>query len=206
MIRLFFLIFFLYTSTLLATEEIQRIDSIVSDIEKLRHSYENRLFDLKEKNIILEHENSTYKKKIADLQKEIKKLHKQQIRQVKKTEPKVIVKEKIQKIVITQPLLCEDENKFPKLKLKNSSSASKLKQKELKIIHFKAAAFRLREDADIYGGMHSPKVVDKWEKGTSFTSNVKTTKRIKITGYFINKVWKKADKEMWIERSSAQER
>ncbi len=206
MIRLFLLTFFLFFScNLFATEEIQRIDAIVDDIEKLRHSYEKQLFDLKEKNIVLEHENSVYKKKITHLKNQIKELNKQLKRQKKSPKTKVIVKEKIKKIVIRQPL-CEDENKFPTLKLKKSTQAIVKKSKKVEIIHFKASAFRLREDANIYAGIRSLKTIGKWEKGTSFTSNVRTQTRVKITGYFVNKVWKKADKEMWVERSRIQKR
>ena len=207
MIRLFFLTFFLYASTLFATQEIQRIDSIVSDIEKLRHNYESQLRELQNKNIILENKNSRYKKKIADLKKQIKSLQKQQAKEAKREKPKVIIKEKIKKVVIiSKPLLCEDENKFPKLKLKNNYVTPKIKNQEVKRVHFQAAAFRLREDADIYAGVNSLEVVERWEKGTSFTSNVKTATRIKITGYFVEKVWRKADKELWVKCSNAKKR
>jgi len=43
------------------------------------------------------------------------------------------------------------------------------------------------------------KVLEQWEKHTSFTSNVKSKNRIKITGYFVNKKWRKASKEMWVD-------
>ena len=187
MIRIILLAFFLLYLKLFATEEIKRIDAIVDDIEKLRHSYEKKLYDIKEK-------NKSYEKKIADLQKELQKLQQELAKQQKSPKTKLIVKEKIKKIVIAQPL-CVNENRFPKLKLKNKTT-----------MHFKASAFRLREDADIYADMNSLKVIDRWEKGRSFTSNVRTDTRIKITGYFVDKIWTKAQKEMWIERQSVKKR
>jgi hypothetical protein len=81
------------------------------------------------------------------------------------------------------------ENQFPKLKMKKE------------IYSFKAAAFRLKEDAPVYAGVNSEKIIAKWEKGTSFTSHISSNERVKITGYFIDKIWRKADKNMWIENS-----
>ncbi len=176
------LFFTLFSSVLFSAQEIERIDNIVNDIEKLRHSYEKQLLSLRQKSKILQSENRDYKKEIAHLKAQIEVLN----RKLKREKPK--------KIVLAQAV-CKEENKFPKLKLKKSQ-----------IFHFKASAFRLREDADIYGDKESLKIIDRWERGTSFTSNARTKTRVKITGYFVDKVWKKADKEMWIDLSSVKQR
>jgi len=131
-----------------ASEEIKRIDSMVNDIVELRHTYEKKLSEEQEKNLLLQKEKDALENKISSLENQIK-------------------------------------------NLKNSKKTS--------YQHFKAAAFFLRENADIYASALGDKVIAQWEKGRSFTSTVKSDKRIKITGYFVNKVWRKAEKDMWIE-------
>jgi len=84
-------------------------------------------------------------------------------------------------------------NVFPKLKMRT------------KIISFKASAFRLNKNAHIYGNLNARTVYD-WEKDTSFTSNQKTDQYIKITGYFKNKVWTKASRELWVKIADATKR
>jgi len=179
------LIFF--TIELYASQEIQRIDSIVNDITALRKEYKEKLLDEKEKNIILSQENKAYKRKILNLENEIKKLKILLKNRENKTKNQVIVKEKIKKIVVLP--LCKKENSFPKLKLKEDTQ----------IQHFKATAFYFTKTANIYAGVNSMKIIGRWDRGTSFTSNTKTQTRVKITGYFVNRIWTKADKEMWAD-------
>ena len=71
-----------------------------------------------------------------------------------------------------------------------------------KIVHTKASAYRLNKNAFIYNDVNGKKI-DEWEKGTSFTSNQRTDKFIKITGYFKNKQWVKAKKSLWIHVNDA---
>ncbi len=194
---LFALLFLMFAIELCASEEMQRIDSIVNDITMLRKSYEEKLLYEKEKNIILEQEKRTSQRKIQNLENEIEKLQtllKNREKQVKK---EIVVKEKIKKIVLQSA--CQDENPFPKLKLKKLEKQSKLH-------YFKASAFRLKESANIYAGMNTMKVLQKWEKHTSFTSNIKSEKRIKITGYFVNKKWTKATHEMWVDLTDVEQK
>ena len=170
---LLFTFFIIFSSHSFASQEIQRIDSMVHDIEQLRQNYEKRITELQE-------QNSIYEKKISSLENQIDIL-----KNSKKSNKKI---EKIK--VVVEKEVCKDENKFPNLKLKH--------QKE-HLIHFEASAFRFKDDAPIYADLNSNVIVDKWEKGTSFTSNLKSEKRIKITGYFVDKTWKKAEKNMWVD-------
>jgi len=167
----------------LSGDEIQRIDSIVEDISKLRDSYDKSqdelqrcrysLKDEQEKNVLLlkeidgdtkstptdvkiyQNEIETLKIKIAELQKRL------------------------------------ETNKFPKLVMKDENS---------KLITFKAATFKLNKDADIYDSVDGLKI-DRWEDKTTFTSNQKKAGYIKITGYFVDRVWQPSDKELWIKES-----
>ncbi|QOP45584.1 hypothetical protein [Sulfurimonas paralvinellae] len=180
-----------FTLELNASQEIKRIDSIVSDIAMLRKEYKEKLLDEKEKNIILSQQNREYERKITNLENEIKNLKSLLKNRKNNTQNKIIVKEKIKKLVVVAPL-CKDENPFPKLKLKADE----------RVEHFKPTAFYLKKAAAVYDGMTTSNVVAKWDKYTSFTSNTKSDSRIKITGYFINKVWTKANREMWVDLSN----
>lgn len=159
-------------------DEIQRIDSIVNDISKIRKNYETKLSIAKENNIALKQEVQNYKLTIKKLENQIKKLS---------TTVKTKDNQTIKPVVNT---VCEDENPFPKLKMKDE-----------KIEFFEPSAFRLKNDAKIYNSVDAVETIATWEEGTSFTSNEGTDDLIKITGYFVNKVWTKAEQEMWIHYS-----
>ena len=136
-------------------DEIQRINSIVSDIGTLRVNYKKSQEELK-----------FYKERVKDLEKELKKTK------------NIIVNHA--KYVKTQA------NIFPKLKMR------------INIVYTNPGVFRLNKDAPIYNGINGAKI-DKWEEGTSFTSNRRSSKFIKITGFFINRQWVKAKKSLWVK-------
>jgi predicted nucleic acid-binding Zn-ribbon protein len=60
--------------------------------------------------------------------------------------------------------------------------------------------YRMASDAPIYSapGGH---VVDTWEARRSFTSGTAANGWVKITGYFVNRVWTRADQELWVKES-----
>ncbi|MBA1432064.1 MAG: hypothetical protein FAF04_00365 [Epsilonproteobacteria bacterium] len=192
----FFVLLFVFSSLLPASQEIERIDSIVNDIASLRKNYETKLLDEKEKNIILEQEKKSAQRKIKNLENEIKRLHSLLKNRETKQKNKIIIKKKIEKVFV-QPA-CTSENVFPELKLKKSKKST--------LQHFKASAFRLKKSANIYAGMHTKEVVQRWDGHTSFTSNLKSQTRIKITGYFIDKKWTKATQEMWVDLTDVEQK
>jgi chromosome segregation ATPase len=62
------------------------------------------------------------------------------------------------------------------------------------------SAYRMATNAPVYntpGGS----VVDTWEERRSFTSGTVSNGWIKITGYFVNRVWQRADQELWVKES-----
>jgi len=67
-----------------------------------------------------------------------------------------------------------------------------------KLERFKASAFRLNKNAPIYDKVNGKKLYE-WEKATSFTSSIKTQNWVKITGYFVDRVWMPSSKELWIK-------
>ena len=89
------------------------------------------------------------------------------------------------------------KNRVLVLKLK-----SKVKQKshleEIVVKSNKASAYRLLVDADIYDAING-KVIDNWEARTSFTSSQRTALWVKITGYFVDRQWQKAKRDLWIK-------
>ncbi len=140
---------------------------------------ENQIIDYKKLLEIKENENNTLENEISN----------------KKCKPKLIVKKP------------ENTNIFPKLIMKNEYEQQVLKKEISKEIikEFKARTFRLKQESDIYDSIDG-KVIDNWEDTTSFTSNIWTANWIKITGYFIDKSWLKAKKDLWIPKDRVQKR
>lgn len=110
------------------------------------------------------------------------------------------------------PSVKQSTNKIPALVMKDKyqkqtpSSTNMPKPKKVtkltnKIETFKASSFRLKVDSDIYDAP-SANVVAGWKKNRSFTSNQKLNGWIKITGYFVNKKWRSAKKELWIDEAN----
>jgi len=171
-------------------DELQRIDSIVTDITNLKTRYEQekvqlqecqiKLLDEKQKNMILKREldsyalvtqkEQEYEKSIANLKEQIKKL-----------KAHLNLKENI------------NVGKAPKRIKKTKKPV-----KELKKEYTKPATYRIIQDADIYDGRDGAKL-EIWEKGRSFTSHYRTDKWIKVSGYFVNRKWQAAGSEMWVK-------
>ena len=206
----------------LHADEIQRIESIVDDISKLRKEYAKVQSNYVEMEVVLEEEKAKnkrvtkelkvcsnalkkeedYKKKIISLENQIKNLKKQVKSEVvkkkscKKQEIKIIKNIiKVHKPLITQS--SKDDNKFPNLLMKDGTKGLNFDRKPY--------AYRVKNTAIIYDGIDG-KRIKVWEKMTSFTSNLSTDKWIKITGYFVNKVWKPSESEMWIKSNNALKR
>ncbi|MBV5322118.1 MAG: hypothetical protein JZU62_10535 [Sulfuricurvum sp.] len=62
------------------------------------------------------------------------------------------------------------------------------------------SAYRMATNAPVYNAP-SGRVVDTWEARRSFTSGTANNGWIKITGYFVNRVWQRADEELWVKES-----
>ncbi|QSZ41691.1 hypothetical protein GJV85_06085 [Sulfurimonas aquatica] len=219
-------------------DEIQRIESIVKDISKLRSDYVKcqdeldlcslKLKDETQKNIILQDElklYSNFSKKEKEFRNEIDSLKKRLKEATKALKTKEIENKNLllsmneNNISSENSNNCfkiqtnEDENKFPDLEMKEKYKQEKQKnvkmqtaqKKDAKIIVFTPSAFRLNKDADIYDAIDGNKI-GKWEKRTSFTSNQKTDSWVKVTGYFIDKVWGPSKKEIWVKASDVMQR
>ncbi|DAB28593.1 MAG TPA: hypothetical protein CFH78_01600 [Sulfurimonas sp. UBA10385] len=160
----------------LHSDEIQRIEAVILEITQLRNNYKECKTEL------LLGKTQENQKINQELNKKIEKLEKI----VKKQDELLKLKENMAK------------NQFPKLMMKKEFQKENLEKNS--VIKFKATAFYLKEESVIYDAIDG-KRIDKWEKNTSFTSNKKTSNWIQIGGYFVDKKWKSAKKEMWIKIS-----
>ncbi|RLA78956.1 MAG: hypothetical protein DRG78_13915, partial [Epsilonproteobacteria bacterium] len=130
---------------------------------------------------------------------------------IAKLEKQLVYKDKLLK---TKEKTHKKTNTMPKLMMKKEFKqeekvVQKVKTKKVsndkKIITFKARSFRLNTDSIIYDGINGKKI-SKWVETTSFTSTQKTDSWIKITGYFVDKKWRSAKKEMWIKKAQVSKR
>lgn len=62
------------------------------------------------------------------------------------------------------------------------------------------SAYRMATDASVYNAPNG-RVVDTWEARRSFTSGTTANGWVKITGYFVNRVWQRADQDLWVKES-----
>lgn len=194
------LLVLLTLSLFIYADEIQRIDSIVSDITKLRAEYDECKKALAKKST----QQQTLKVRSTPENKCECKKEKLKIENLKQL---VInkdieinnLKNKIntyRKILKKQKRQFDNPNKFPKLMLKKKYLQEEEKSK--KIQKFKADSFRLLRDSVIYDAVDGTRILE-WEKHTTFTSDTKVENWMKITGYFVDKKWRKAKKNLWIQ-------
>ncbi len=185
----------------------QEINSF-KDLDKREIEYKNKIIKLenkiKKQEKLLKVKENTRKTVIV---KNIP------IVKIKEKEKKtLVIKEKtIEKLVLVN---CEEPNPFPKLVMKKEFLQEEtIKKKELpeikkivepkrkeveKLERFKASAFRLNKNAAVYDKVNG-KILYEWKEGTSFTSSLKTQNWVKITGYFVDRVWMPSSKELWIK-------
>ncbi len=187
-------------ASFLLSDEIQRIESVVQDIEKLQNDYEKCKKSLEgAKDIKIEvveyfSDDNKYKKLLKNREVDIENL-KDKIALLE-SKNKTLNKELSQK----KYLKIEDKNKFPKLmpKIAKPLPKKEVKKEMQKIEIFTASSFKLNKNSDIFDSPQGNKIIS-WKKGRSFTSNKKMGSWIKITGYFVDKKWKQARKDLWIE-------
>jgi septal ring factor EnvC (AmiA/AmiB activator) len=212
------IILVLVFALLLNGDEIKRIESIVEDITKLRVQYQecqeslesldandtntakSELDNFKKElqNSKLDIENlksqiKSYEKLLKTKEKQINKLRKSK-KVVNKVVTKVVtkikkVKSKPEK-VLYKVIKKDKPNDFPNLVLKDKYIEDKVKRT-------KAYTYELKGNAYIYNAIGGKKI-EEWEVDTAFTSNIRSNSWVKITGFFINKSWVKAESNMWI--------
>ncbi len=73
------------------------------------------------------------------------------------------------------------------------------------IVVQKPGTYRVIVETPVYNAPDG-NVIEIWEEKTSFTSNALQGEWIKITGYFVEKKWKKSREEMWVKLSNTLKR
>jgi len=199
------------------------LDALKHNNEDEVKTYKLKIKDEKQKNDILLSEIDDLDKKNVDLDEQLNKLEKIVFKQKKelKTKDNVIISMKKNKVKNTEikenksnnlknesinalalKAACKEENVFPKLAMKEKF---KKKQVDESTRVFEAKAFRLRTDATIYDAINGMKLYE-WEKRTSFTSNERSDGWVKITGHFVDKLWQRSQKSMWIKSEKVVQR
>ena len=178
----------LHKLSLSSKNESQKLQKEIENLKNQIKKYKNSLKVKSNKIAKLEKELVKYKQnKQKKLRNQIKKKHPTNTEEVCSA-PAVIIKEKQKQTYIAL-------DKEGRVVIKES----------YKITTTRPKTFRTLREAVIYdkpGGIQA----DKWEKGRSFTSYIESGSWIKITGYFVNRKWTKAKKEMWIKKSDVFER
>ncbi len=188
--------------TMKEDERVQKLEFNLSD-EKQRSKILLAEIDILTKE---KHDSVDLKNKIIKLKKIIKnqeislKTKEKVIKNLKldKVKTKSIVKNNLNstpKTPFQTQVICKEKNSFPQLIMKESF---KTKTNYIEETHtFEASAFRLKNDASIYDDIDG-KEIYIWEKSTSFTSNEKSERWVRVTGYFIDKKWLPSKEELWI--------
>jgi len=104
--------------------------------------------------------------------------------------------------------VCTDDNPFPKLLKKEKKTEAKKTVKTAVPLNKEvqtSGVYRVKGESAVYD-MPKGKLIEIWEDTRSFTSNVKTGTWIKITGYFVDRKWRKAQREMWVKEENTLKR
>ncbi|MCX6077293.1 MAG: hypothetical protein NTW78_10495 [Campylobacterales bacterium] len=181
--------------------------------EKIESKTKSTLNSGKENQIISELERmlDDQNKALKLKEGEINSLKKELIEKIKAKDNQIISlkSSKTKTVAVTTAAPIIEENNFPKLKMKEDEAPKNLSQEyeipknlSSEAIYPSIASFRLTVDCEVYDSAGGTKVMATWIKGRSFTSNQRTKNWIKVTGYFVDKVWQKATEELWIEAAN----
>jgi len=183
-------------------DEIQRVESILSEITQLRlqkSNSEEKISLIAQK---LENEENKNKNLLEELEKSYSEIEnlKNQIKILKNSKKsnsveKVIIKEKVE---VYGKNKIKRDNQFPKLQMRDS-------EKKGLDIDRNPYTYRLSRDAAIYNAIDGEKI-EEWETQSSFTSSFRSKDWIKITGYFRDRVWHKSQRELWVRAKDAKQR
>ncbi|MDO8453551.1 MAG: hypothetical protein Q7S59_03145 [Sulfurimonas sp.] len=177
-------------SKLKASSNTPKENQIISELERMLDD-QNKALKLKEGEI------NSLKKELAEKNR----TKENQITSIKSSKTKTAA------VTTATPIV--EENKFPKLQMREDEAPKNLFQEyetpknlSSEAIYPSIASFRLTVDCEVYDSVGGTKVMATWIKGRSFTSNQRTKNWVKVSGYFVDKVWQKATEELWIEAAN----
>ena len=186
-------------------------DECETTLKNIQDGTKKKIESLQTKIKDLESQIVEYKNKLKLKTKEIKSLHKQ----IDSLKTDILKKEKslsqqatgkLSKrkcLQLQKPLIIEKEKQSEQLALDSQNRV--VVQERYTVRVTKPKTFRTLHEADIYDKPDGAKI-DRWVEGRSFTSYIESGDWIKITGYFVDKKWTEAKKELWIRKFDAFER
>ena len=104
--------------------------------------------------------------------------------------------------------VCIDDNPFPKLLKKEVKPVSTKPLIQKNISNNKTSAssvYRIKGESTIFDKPNG-QAIEIWEDTRSFTSNISKEKWVKITGFFVDRKWRKAQREMWVKEEKTLKR
>ncbi len=222
--------FMLFGLVHLGADEIERINNLIKEVKKLRMNYttcRHQLIELsKNKERAPQDRNThlyaTWKQQQAVLTRELEQAHQNERNlkdQIQSLQEALKAKEQAltalqtkndsltRKIEALQNELYRKKQKQEPVKNDaNTSRTGQKKQPSVETLHYtKPKTFRTNKEAPIYDAKNG-KQIATWEAHRSFTSNIESGDWIKITGYFIDRVWTPAKRNLWIKKEDAYER
>ena len=187
-------------------DEVKRLDAMVEDIASLQESsdaYKKEASKQQQENKALKEqiasqketqqttdvksEKEPFRSEIDALKKEIensKKLLSRKDKEIEKLNAKLISQQ-------------APENEIPKLVMKEENTTT-----TDSLTYFQPTTYRLKKDSYIYDGINGKKMA-VWEKDTSFTTYIRKDNWVKVTGYFVDRVWVSSKQQnMWVQVDS----
>jgi len=188
--KILFSIFVLVSLLHSNSTEIGIIEEVVDDITQLKNEYRICQDDLK---------NRFVKTNYKELEKYKILLKKEQEKNSKMIKDMKWFTETIETLENDLNQKKEELLKIQERKKKEKIVVNKVIKKRTESIKFiKPATFRLKSDAFIYDKINGLQI-GKWRENRTFTTNIKSENWVKITGYFVGRKWKKAQKDIWIK-------
>jgi predicted RND superfamily exporter protein len=188
---IFMLVSLLYSNS----NEIRIVEEVVEDITKLKNDYKLCQKDLKNRFVKTNYkELDKYKILLKNEQEKNAKMIKD-MKWFTKT------------IETLENDLNAKKQELASIKTKQNTHTEVIhkRKKQEKIVFIKPSTFRLNSNTAVYNEIDGVKIY-QWKKDRTFTSNIRSKNWIKVTGYFVDKKWQKANAQMWIKASQVYKR
>jgi len=192
--KVLFSVFVLSSFLYASSSEIGIMEAVVDDISKLKKDYKECQQDLNNRFV------KTDYKELEKYKLLLKKEKEKNVKMLKDMEWYAQIIETLETSLNQKKQEIEKLKSYKKEKevIKIVKSKKLTKKAPQKVKHIKPSNFRLKQDSFIYNKPNGKKMF-KWLKNRTFTTNIRTDDWVKITGYFVNRRWTKAQEDMWIE-------
>jgi len=192
--KVLFSVFVLSSFLYASSSEIGIMEAVVDDISKLKKDYKECQQDLNNRFV------KTDYKELEKYKLLLKKEKEKNVKMLKDMEWYAQIIETLETSLNQKKQEIEKLKSYKKEKevIKIVEPEKLTKKAPQKVKHIKPSNFRLKQDSFIYNKPNGKKMF-KWLKNRTFTTNIRTDDWVKITGYFVNRRWTKAQEDMWIE-------